>query len=62
MGARACLVDVGGRHRPRAAAGRDTPRPAAGRQVGPVGVIGLGRRAGERAKVEDGVERGVGRW
>lgn len=35
------LVDVGGRHRPRAAVGRDAPGPGAGRQAGPVGVKGL---------------------
>lgn len=67
LGARACLVDMGRRHRTRATAGRDTPRPAAGRQAGPVGVIGLERRHGGkyRWKIREkggGRERTVGRW
>lgn len=47
LGARACLVDMCGRHRPRAAALRDAPRAAVGGQAGPVGVIGLERRRGD---------------
>lgn len=46
LGARACLVDMSGRHRPRAAALRDTPWTAVGRQTSPVGVIGLERTDG----------------
>lgn len=59
LGARARLVDMGGRHWTRATAGRDTSRTTAGRQTGPVGVVGLKGRQGskegddrDRVKVE----------
>ena len=62
MGAGARLVDVGGRHGPRAAAGRDAPGPAAGRQAGPVGVIGLERRRGSKPKWKMKEKCGAERW
>lgn len=42
------MVDMCGRHRPRAAARRNTPWPSTWRQAGPVGVIGLERRKGNK--------------
>lgn len=57
MGARACLVDVGGGHRPRSTAGWDTSWPTAGRQVGPVGVVGLRRWQKSKGEASVGCEK-----
>lgn len=54
LGARARLVDVGGRHGAGGAAGRDASGPAARRQARPVGVVGLERRRQRRGEDDGG--------
>lgn len=60
LGARACLVDMSWRHRPRAGGRWDTPRPTVGRQAGPVGIIGLKQRQGGRHRRKMREEHGDG--